>query len=411
MRRAVLLGITTTLLLSMGVGSIAASLVWQPAPVADLPASGSEETVRRFYAVANKVIATGNASLLRTVVAPHFVDSDPLPGVGPGLAGLEEHLATLYATDPGMQLVVEELIAAGDRVVARVGVRASPGSALLGGSIADRPAPWGAVESFRVAGGSIIERRSDTDALAVIRPLAEVSVELGVPAPRVVSVERFTLAPGVRWDAPAARSRLLFLEGGMLHLEMVPSPAAVRDSSIAPQAVTLATGESLVAPAGDRLGVTNFGAGAASLLAVTFELPPLSGQAVAGAEPLPSGVAAQTLARGLAMTLDVGSATVSLGRATLARDARLSLTSAAGPVLLAVAAGELEISAWGTAWVRRGVDGMSAWRAEATLADGDGLLLHPNGLVALRGKGSRAVEVVVVTVRQESTSQPGSPTT
>lgn len=112
-----------------------------------------------------------------------------------------------------------------------------------------------------------------------------------------------------------------------------------------------------------------------------------------------SGVTAQTLAGGETTEIGAGSATLSLARATLGRDAKLSLSSAEGPILLALDAGEADMTAWGTAWVRRGEDGTSALADEAALTAGDGLLLQPDGLVALHGAGTEAVELLIVTVR------------
>jgi hypothetical protein len=408
MRRSTLFAITTTLLVALAVGAVAAALLMPAASVSGLPAMGTEETVRRFYAAANDVIATGDPAPLRAVVAGHFVDVDPLPGVAPGRAGLEAYLMTLHGVDPGMRLKVEELIAAGDRVVARVEVRNSleSESTPLDGSVIDRSMPWGAVESFRIVAGSIVERRSDTDELAVIRDVASASLSFAAPTPRAVTVERITFAPGASWDAPRAGPRLLALESGALQLEFAAEAGMGQR-----QTTSLAAGGAFAAPAASRFGMTNAGTTEARLLAVTFAVPVVPNPRLPPLLPRPSGVSVQTLAGGLATNIGVGSGTVVLGRATLARDARLALTSKTDLVLLAVDAGEVDMAAWGTAWVRRGPDGKSTVSTGATLAAGDGLLLEPNGLAALRGAGAETAEALIVTVRQESPAPPGTPTT
>jgi predicted ester cyclase len=400
------LGIVTTILLATAVGSIAAATFMPAGPANALPATGSAETVRRFYAAVNDVIATGDPAAIHAVVAPHFFDAEPLPGVAPGIDGLAAYLTGLHAANPEMRLEVEEVVSAGDRVVARVGVRHAPEGAILGGSVVDQSASWGEVESFRVAGGRIVERRSAVDNLAVVRTLAEGSVAFAALAPRVVTIERFTLAPGARWDAPPVGPRLLVLETGTLQLDLGHARADLDGE----QPVMLAEGGSIMAPAVGRHSVTNRGGGEARLLVVTFSVPPTSHYLAAPEEILPSGVSAQTLAGGLATKVGVGSASVSLGRATIGRDARLSLSSADGPVLLAVDDGDLDMAAWGTAWMRRGVDGGSVWTSEATLAAGDGLLLEPGGLAALRGAGTGSVEALILTV-WDAPVLPGTPTT
>lgn len=394
MRRTVLMGIVTAMLLAIAAGAIAAALVMPAAPGIDASATGGAETVRRFYAAANEVIATGDPAALHAVVAPHFVDADPLPGVAPGRAGLEAYLLGLHAAEPGTRLEAEEVIVAGDRVVARVRVRNGSDAAGPDGAIVDRSPPWSAVESFRVAGGSIVERRADADELALAPPVAEAALAFVVPAPRVVTIKRFTFEPGARWDVAPVGPRLLVLEAGSLRLD--------RDDS-GGQAVSvpvvLAEGGSVAVGAGDRYSATNVGAGVARLLVVTFTVPVASSQWPMPDDAFLSGVTVQTLAGGEAPAIGVGSATVSLARATLGPAAKLSLSSAEGPILVAIDAGEASMTAWGTAWVRRGEDGMSALTGEAALTAGDGLLLQPDGLVALHGAGTEAVELLIVTVR------------
>ena len=394
MRRLVFVGISTILLVS-GVGSVAAALLLPSGPAPAIVATGSAETVRRFYAAANNVIATGDPAPIREVVSPQFVDADPLPGVPPGRSGLEAYLLGLHAAEPETRLEAEEVIAAGDRVVARVGVRDGSDAAGPDGAIADRSAPWSAVESFRVAGRHIVERRAGADELALVRTVAEATLAFVVPAPRVVTIKRFTFDPGARWDVIPVGPRLLVLEAGGLRLD--------RDggqSQTVSQPVVLAEGGSVVAGAGDRYSATNFGSGVARLLVVTFAVPVASSSWAMPDDAFLSGVTTRTLAGGEATEIGAGSATVSVARATLGRDAKLSLSSVEGPILVAFDAGEADITAWGTAWLRRGEDGMSAMTDEATLAAGDGLLLQPDGLVALHGAGTEAVELLIVTVRE-----------
>src|SRR5215212_206416 len=126
MRRPVILSSMLTLFVVAGVGLIAGSFLWQPA-IPPAAASGNTEVIRRFYAAANETIATGDTTALRAVVAPHFVDQDPVPGMKPDRSGLEGYLAVLHAGVPDTELWLEALVADGDRAIARVAVRSSHG--------------------------------------------------------------------------------------------------------------------------------------------------------------------------------------------------------------------------------------------------------------------------------------------
>jgi hypothetical protein len=394
MRRTAILGITTTLMLAVAIGSIAAAVLLPAEQATGLSATRGVETVRRFYAAANDVIATGDPAPLQAVVAPHFLDDHPMPGTAPGRAGLEAYLLALHAADPAMRLTVAETVVDGDWIEARVGVRNGPRAASGASGVVEHSPPWSAVEGFRIAGGSIVERRSDTDDVAVVWPMADAAFVFPVPASRVVTMARLTFAPGAQWDAPL-EPRLLFVESGALLVAL----RGDRGQTDVPS-VTLSAGESLPVPAGRRLSATNIGAAAARVLAVTFAAPLPSGPQPPQTPGLPAGVSSQTLAGELATARGVESITVTLQRTALGREARLSLTSAAGPVLLAMDAGQAAMAADGTAWVRRGKLGVSALTGEATLAAGEGLLLETGGQATLDSAGGGGVEAIVLAVSQ-----------
>ena len=289
-----------------------------------------------------------------------------------GALGLENYLIALHGSVPGLRLVAEVLVISADQVVTRVDVRDDLTSAALPAAFGGRPAVWSTVDIFRVAGGAVVGRWGNTDGLALTRPLAVVNHELPVPTPRVVSLARVTVTPGARWDAPLAGPRLLFAEVGSLDVQATQRPTTegtpVMGSEApyadggrveASQRVMLAAGRAWMAPAGAQLGVTNVGAAAAQLLVVTFTEPQIPNGVLSEAVSLPPGVKVQILAGDLATRLGSGKVTIAMEQISLAPDADVSLSSAAGPILVAVETAQLEAAAWGTAWVRNSRDGMS----------------------------------------------------
>src|SRR5687767_12947992 len=106
LHRPILLSSLLTLFVVAGLVLIAGSFLLQPA-AARASAAGTTEVTRRFYAAANETIATGDTTALHAVVAPHFVDQDPVPGMKPDRGGLERYLAALHAVVPDMELLVE----------------------------------------------------------------------------------------------------------------------------------------------------------------------------------------------------------------------------------------------------------------------------------------------------------------
>jgi hypothetical protein len=98
MRRPVLFGSLLSLFVVAGVVLIAGSVLLAPPPLTS--ASGNTEVIRRFYAAANETIATGDTTALHAIVAPHFVDQDPVLGMKQDRVGLEGYLAALHAVAP-----------------------------------------------------------------------------------------------------------------------------------------------------------------------------------------------------------------------------------------------------------------------------------------------------------------------
>jgi hypothetical protein len=90
------------------------------------------------------------------------------------------------------------MVVSAGQVVTRVDVQEDQISTVLPAALGERAAVWSAVEIFRVADGVVVGRWGTTDGLMLARPLAEVSLKLPLPSPRVVALERVTIAPGAR---------------------------------------------------------------------------------------------------------------------------------------------------------------------------------------------------------------------
>jgi mannose-6-phosphate isomerase-like protein (cupin superfamily)/ketosteroid isomerase-like protein len=397
MRGPILVSSLLTLFVVAGVVLIAGSFLLQPA-VPSAAASGNTEVIRRFYAAANETIATGDTTALRAVVAPHFVDQDPAPGMKPDRGGLEGYLAVLHAGVPDTELLVEAIVAGGDRAMARVAVRGGHGQTSLHGAVLDHPAPWGPVDVFRIADGMIAERWSHTDGTALVRPLAQTSPDLAVPAPRVVTIDRFTLAVGARLNAYATGPHLLYVEEGELSVHMREGRSGVPEPTPALLIAPLSVGQSLVMPAGATYDVTNVGTKATRVVVLSMTVPQAPGGAPVQS-PLPPDVAGTRLAGGMAADVGIGPTVLTLEQMTLARGTQLSLSSAAGPILIAVDTGHLSMVNSEPAWIWSGADSINRRRQEANLAQGDGVLQSAGGVMMLRNVGDDPVVALVLTVR------------
>ena len=438
-RHALIQPLACVLALATGLGLLGTGELLLEAPPPGAPQTAAEATegvVRRFYDAANEAIATGDPAALEAVVAPGLLAPEPRPGAAPSWPGLVDRLAALHAAAPALRLEPEAVVAGEAEAMARVAVRGAGPGTFLGLPLADRPRPWGAVDAFGVAGGRVVAFRSPVDGLGVLRELGRARLEVERPAGRVIAVERLTYAPGAsRWAQTAGGARVLYLEAGALTVETAGdarepalfAPAGSgggakdRREVVPGRPLRLTAGDRLVLPERTRYQTRNAEGEPAVCLSLGIAPPPPPLPVSAGPSATPAGIAVQDLGDGLPVALPLRGVEVALGRATLGPGARLAWVGGAGPVLLAVESGRLELATTGeAAWVRRGADGARAALTSATLAAGDGALLTvategpaaraaPAGRNILRNDGDAPLVALILTIRPAA-APAGTPT-
>lgn len=86
------------------------------------------KTMHTAYGLINSGNLTGFADLL----ADNFVEHEEIPGIPPNKGGVIEYFKMLLASFPDLQMKVDEVIASGDKAVARVTVEATHKGAFMG---------------------------------------------------------------------------------------------------------------------------------------------------------------------------------------------------------------------------------------------------------------------------------------
>jgi steroid delta-isomerase-like uncharacterized protein len=115
----------------------------------------NEALIRRVF---EDVIPTGNVAAMRELVAPDFLDHDPLPGQPAGSAGAEYVVATMHGAHPDLRFTIDDLVVEGDRVVIRWTMNATNTGPLFGRPPTGQPVKLAAIVIFRIADGRLAER-------------------------------------------------------------------------------------------------------------------------------------------------------------------------------------------------------------------------------------------------------------
>ncbi|OGG99913.1 MAG: hypothetical protein A2600_12920 [Candidatus Lambdaproteobacteria bacterium RIFOXYD1_FULL_56_27] len=128
----------------------------------------SKQLIRNWAAELNK----SNLAYLDQVIHPDFVDHNPFPGVPATKAG---YIATLTKAQrewfPGIQIEVRDVLAGGDKVAFRVGVKAKHVGNVMGAPGTGKDLAWEAFGIYRVKDGMLIERWELLDSFSFMSQL------------------------------------------------------------------------------------------------------------------------------------------------------------------------------------------------------------------------------------------------
>ena len=128
----------------------------------------NSKIVRGFI---EEVLNQGNIEATSRFFWEDMVEQVPLPGQGPGLAGLKDVLRGMRTAFPDMHWKIEEQIAEGDKVLTRFDWTGTHRGTFLGVPATGRPVKvWGMVID-RLEGGKIKDTRILMDALGLMMQL------------------------------------------------------------------------------------------------------------------------------------------------------------------------------------------------------------------------------------------------
>ena len=141
-----------------------------------MSAEANKAVARRYF---EEVWGQGRLEVADELIAPHYVFHDPAdPAMPPGPAGAKQMVGAFRAAFPDLQVIVEDLIAEGDKVALRLRGRGTHRGAFAGVAPTGRSVTLTSVELLRLAGGKLVEHWDEFDTLGVLQQLG------ALPAPR-----------------------------------------------------------------------------------------------------------------------------------------------------------------------------------------------------------------------------------
>jgi steroid delta-isomerase-like uncharacterized protein len=124
--------------------------------------------IRRHF---DEIWNQGRLEVADEIVAPAYHSHFPLPGQPPGIAGFKYAVRLLRTSFPDLHLTIDDLIAEGDIVVARLTARGTHQAPFRGIAPTGQPVRWTGIRMFRIAEGKIVEHWANWDDLGLLRQL------------------------------------------------------------------------------------------------------------------------------------------------------------------------------------------------------------------------------------------------
>jgi predicted ester cyclase len=131
----------------------------------------NKETFKRFHEVANTGDAEFLSKTIDELVAPDAAIRTPLPIDATGAELLKQVWAMLLRIYPDIHLTVEDVIAEGDKVVARNTVTGTHQGEFMGVAPTGKPVTYNEIFIFRFADGRVVETWGVVDVYAQMKQI------------------------------------------------------------------------------------------------------------------------------------------------------------------------------------------------------------------------------------------------
>ena len=124
--------------------------------------------MRRFY---EEVFNKKNLAAIDDFIDPNQVDHALPPGMPGGIEGTRQAIGMYLTAFPDMHLTVEDMIAEGDKVVARLTSRGTHQGAYMGIPPTGKPVTVTLIDIIRIAGGKSVEHWLEFNAMGLLQQL------------------------------------------------------------------------------------------------------------------------------------------------------------------------------------------------------------------------------------------------
>ena len=128
----------------------------------------NKTVVRRYY---DEVLNAGNLGVIDELAVENYVENDPFPGQGNGRSDLKQRAATLLEAFSPCTFTIEDIVAEGDRVVARWRSSGTHSGSFLGMPATHHSYTIAGIDIHRLSAGRLAEHWHVVDQLSQLQQL------------------------------------------------------------------------------------------------------------------------------------------------------------------------------------------------------------------------------------------------
>ncbi len=126
---------------------------------------------RRFF---DEVVSQGRLELIDEMVDADMIDHEAFPGIPQGREGVKEFVTMFRNAFDALQFSVEDMIAEGDRVAARVTISGTHNGQFLDLAPTGKQISINAIDILRFANGKAVEHWGVTDQMGMMQQLGAI---------------------------------------------------------------------------------------------------------------------------------------------------------------------------------------------------------------------------------------------
>jgi steroid delta-isomerase-like uncharacterized protein len=112
--------------------------------------------------------------IIDELVAPDSVEHEEIPGIPSGREGMRQGFQMLHTAFPDLQIVVHDLLADEDKVVARLEFTGSHQGEFMGIPATSKEVAFNVIDIFRFAENKVVEHWGVTDMMALLNQLGAI---------------------------------------------------------------------------------------------------------------------------------------------------------------------------------------------------------------------------------------------